>query len=53
MRANIVIDDVLMRRAMEALGKTTIKDAVDEALKFAIRLKGSGSSLISPKKEGT
>ncbi|MBX9698628.1 MAG: type II toxin-antitoxin system VapB family antitoxin [Acetobacteraceae bacterium] len=38
MRTNIDIDDTLMARAMQATGARTKKQAVEEALKLAIRL---------------
>ena len=39
MRTNIVIADDVMSGAMEALGTTTKRDTVDQALRQAIRLK--------------
>jgi Arc/MetJ family transcription regulator len=38
MRTNIEIDDRLLRRAMELGGFSTKKGAVEEALRFAVRL---------------
>jgi len=39
MRTNIEIDDALMAEAMEALGVTTKREAVDKALRDAVRIK--------------
>ena len=39
MRTNIDIDDDLMKAAMEATGKKTKREAVEEALRIAIRRK--------------
>lgn len=39
MRTNIDIDDTMLREAMEFTGAKTKKAAVEEALKFFIRLK--------------
>lgn len=39
MRTNIVIDDELMQRALEATGARTKKEAVELGLKTLIRLK--------------
>jgi Arc/MetJ family transcription regulator len=38
MRTNIDIDEKLMAEAMEALGARTKRDAVDKALREAIRI---------------
>jgi Arc/MetJ family transcription regulator len=38
MRTNIDIDDILMQQAVVALGLTTKKDTVKEALRYIIRL---------------
>lgn len=38
-RTNIVIDDDLMRQALELSGLTTKKEAVDAGLRLLIRLK--------------
>lgn len=38
MRTNIVIDDVLMHRALEATGLKTKREAVELGLKILIRL---------------
>ncbi len=40
MRTNIEIDDKLMRQVMRSSGARTKKDAVDEALRLLVRLKG-------------
>jgi len=37
MRTNIEIDDALMAEAMEALGVTTKREAVDQALRRIVR----------------
>jgi Arc/MetJ family transcription regulator len=37
MRTNIEIDDALMAEAMEALGVTTKREAVDKALRRIVR----------------
>ena len=37
MRTNIEIDDALMAEAMEALGVTTKREAVDKALRQIVR----------------
>ncbi len=37
MRTNIDIDDELMTRTMQVTGKTTKKDAVEEAMRRAVR----------------
>ncbi len=47
MRTNIEIDDDLMRDAMSALGKTTKKEAVEEALRRVVHLKRQGDALRS------
>lgn len=39
MRTNIVIEDEVMAEAMSALGTSTKRDTVDQALRQAIRLK--------------
>lgn len=39
MRTNIVIDDELMRQALEATGARTKKEAVELGLKTLVRLK--------------
>jgi Arc/MetJ family transcription regulator len=39
MRTNIVIDDELMRRAMQASGAKTKREAVETALRLMVRLK--------------
>lgn len=39
MRTNIEIDDALMTEAMEALGVTTKREAVDKALRRIVRAK--------------
>jgi Arc/MetJ family transcription regulator len=39
MRTNIDIDDDLMTEAMKATGKTTKKGAVEEAMRFYVRVK--------------
>lgn len=39
MRTNIVIDDDLMRQALEATGARTKKEVVDLGLKTLVRLK--------------
>lgn len=38
MRTNIVIDDTLMKAALEATGLKTKRDAVDLALRTVVRL---------------
>jgi Arc/MetJ family transcription regulator len=38
-RTNIEIDNALMAEAMEALGVTTKREAVDKALRDAVRIK--------------
>lgn len=38
MRTNIVIDDDLMREALELSGLTTKRAAVENALRFSIRM---------------
>lgn len=40
MRTNIVIDDQLMADAMRATGAKTKREAVEEALRTTIRLRG-------------
>ena len=40
MRTNIVIDDQLMADAMKASGAKTKREAVEEALRTMIRLRG-------------
>lgn len=40
MRTNIVIDDALIRTAMEVSGLKTKRSAVEEGLRLLIRLKG-------------
>ncbi|MGV3456452.1 type II toxin-antitoxin system VapB family antitoxin [Sphingomonas sp.] len=40
MRTNIVIDDQLMADAMRASGAKTKKEAVEEALRTMIRIRG-------------
>ncbi len=40
MRTNIVIDDELMADAMKASGAKTKREAVEEALRTMIRLRG-------------
>jgi Arc/MetJ family transcription regulator len=40
MRTNIVIDDDLMAKAMKASGAKTKREAVEEALRTMIRLRG-------------
>lgn len=39
MRTNIEIDDALMAEAMEALGASTKREAVEKALREAVRIK--------------
>ena len=39
MRTNIVIDDELMRQALELTGLKTKREAVEEGLKTLVRLK--------------
>ncbi len=39
MRTNVVIDDVLMNRAMEASGAATKKAAVEQALRLVVQIK--------------
>ena len=39
MRTNVVIDEALMREAMEALGLPTKRATIEEALRRAVRLK--------------
>jgi len=43
MRTNIVIDDHLMKEAIEVSGKSTKKETVEEALKVMIRLSHQSS----------
>ncbi len=40
MRTNVVIDDDLMKSALEASGHTTKKGAIEEGLKLLVQLKG-------------
>jgi Arc/MetJ family transcription regulator len=40
MRANIVIDNSLMRQAMKATGLSTKKAVVEEGLRMLIKVKG-------------
>ena len=40
MRTNIVIDDDLMKSALKASGKKTKKDAIEEALKLLVQIRG-------------
>lgn len=40
MRTNIVIDDELMARVLDVTGIKTKREAVEEALKTLLRLKG-------------
>ncbi|MFW6214181.1 MAG: type II toxin-antitoxin system VapB family antitoxin, partial [Spirochaetota bacterium] len=39
MRTNIVIDDALMKEALEATGLTTKREAVELGLRMLVRLK--------------
>jgi Arc/MetJ family transcription regulator len=39
MRTNIEIDDELMARAMQAAGKSTKKETVEEALELLVRMR--------------
>jgi Arc/MetJ family transcription regulator len=39
MRTNVEIDDELMRQAMKASGKSTKKEAVEEALRLVVQMK--------------
>lgn len=43
MRTNIVIDDALMRAAMEASGAATKREAVELGLKALVRLRGQAA----------
>jgi hypothetical protein len=45
MRTNIDIDDELMQQAMAATGASTKKAAVEEALRFLVRLKRQGQAI--------
>jgi Arc/MetJ family transcription regulator len=45
MRTNIDIDDAMLREAMELSGSKTKKGAVEEAMKFFIRLKKQRKAL--------
>ena len=47
MRTNIDIDDTLMQQAMAALGLTTKKDTVEEALRYVIRLQAQNKAFAS------
>jgi Arc/MetJ family transcription regulator len=40
MRTNVVIDDSLMASALKVSGLKTKKDAIEEALKLLVQLKG-------------
>lgn len=40
MRTNVVIDDDLMKSALKASGKKTKKDAIEEALKLLVQIRG-------------
>lgn len=40
MRTNVVIDDELMKSALEVSGLRTKKDAIEEGLKLLVRVKG-------------
>ena len=42
MRTNIVIDDVLMRRAMRATGLRTKRAVVEEGLRMLARIRDQG-----------
>lgn len=39
MRTNVVIDDNLMESALQASGKKTKKDAIEEGLKMLVKFK--------------
>ena len=43
MRTNIVINDRLMKEAMQATGLTTKRDTVDAALKALVKIHGQKS----------
>jgi len=40
MRTNVVIDDDLMKSALEVSGLRTKKDVIEEGLKLLVRVKG-------------